>query len=286
MAITDGLKVQVYPQVGDTAVKNIVDNTEFVVTGTAPTLSTDSGVPAWLMNANTLLKKAIASKALDVNTDGNGITIALRFKRITTGTNLYMDFAGVTVAGGASNSGVRFVGFDGNTYRGRSSGGGNTNTAVAPLAVTNGNILTLVYRFSTLNASSSAPNQDSGAIWQTRIGRVGTAPDAINYGNANTITIAEAMLNSQTGAVWTLFDFAYFDVEKPDADCAAIADDYRAVMPAPSSGDTPVAFTGTIPTLNATACSAWCGAMALYMATSCGLAAAGSLRNNRNQLCG
>jgi hypothetical protein len=268
MAIADGLKVQVYPQAGDTAIKNIVDNSNFTVAaGSAPTLSTDGGTPVWLMAADTFLKKAIASKILDASADGNGITIALRFKRTTTGTNTYMDFGGVSTSGGAANSGVRFTGFDGNTYRGRASGGANTNTAVIPTAVANGNILTLVYRFSTLAASSSAPNMDSGAIWQNRVGRIGTAPDALTYGNANNITITDAMLNCQTGAAWTLFDFSYFDTGKPDADCAAIADDYRGVMPAPSSS-TPVSFSGTVNNQTATVGTAFNLALASFFSGS------------------
>lgn len=242
MALTDNLKLQIYPQAGDTAIKNIVDDSVFGGTGT-PTLVDEGAEKAWSIPAGTFLTAALPSKVLGITADGGGVTIAMRFKRTTTGTDIYMPFVGVTSSGSAAGTGVRFTSFDANRYRGRVAFGAEAATTAG---TTNGTELTVVYRAATLAASTSPPNQDNGSIWKNTTGRVGTDPDAQSYGNMTALTIAQAFINCQTGAAWTLLDYAYWDRELTNAECASVADNYRAVMPAPGAG-TPILFTGTVP---------------------------------------
>lgn len=229
-------KCQIYPVAGETAIKNIVDGTLFTGTGT-PTLVDEGAEKAWSIPTGTLLEQAIPAKTIDGNVAGGGAAIAIRFKTTANGSGTdFMAMIGAKTTAGNITDGFVFTRNGVNSYRGRVSA---SLPAVAP-SKNNGVIHTLVYKLAITN-----PANDFGKIWWNTVGRVGTDPDAISGtgGVFGVLALAKAFINCQGGAAFTLLDFAWFDVEPTDADCAAIADNYRAVMPAPSGGTAP---TGTV----------------------------------------
>lgn len=238
MAILDNLLVRVQPVTGDTVPKNIVDSANFTGTGT-PTLGDASGTKFWQVATGTLLKTAASFTMANAD---SGVTIALRFRRTANGTDSFMPMVGWLPSGGAVNN-CPLIGFNGaDSYRGRLNNSAVGNTATSGKA--NNVIHTLVWRFET----SSVSAQDFGKLWFNQVGRVGDAPDVTSTGsNAAANTYIEAFINCQTSAGFDLFDFMVWSGTKTDAECAAIADDIRAQIPAPGGGTTPITFTGTIP---------------------------------------
>lgn len=231
MALVDNLILQVYPQAGDTQIKNIVNNSVYSGTGN-PVLVDEGADKAWRITTGTLLTAPIPSKVLGVSANGAGVTIAVRFKMNTSGTDDYLPLIGVSSAASTTNGAIRFTRFAASNYRARvQAGGGEARTV---LSVPNGTVLTLVYRAATRVASAAPPDQDNGALWQNRVGRVGTAPDSVTYSNFTALTLVESFINCQTGSDYTLLDYAYWDRELSDEEATSVADNYRAVMPAPS----------------------------------------------------
>lgn len=229
-------KCQIYPVAGETSIKNIVDGTLFTGTGT-PTLVDEGSEKAWSIATGTLLEQAIPTKTLDGNVVGGGAAVAIRFKLTANGSGTdFMALAGAkTSAGTVADNGVAITRNGSSAYRGR------TNSLLPASATSKANnvIHTLVYK-----CAIDQPALDVGKIWWNTVGRVDSTPNAVSAGaNFGVMTLAKAAINCQGGAAFTLLDFAYFDVEPTDADCAAIADDYRAVMPAPGGGTAP---TGTL----------------------------------------
>lgn len=246
MAIADNLKLLVRPSASDTAITNLVGGGTFTGTGT-PTLVDEGSDKGWLITSGTLLEAVLTNKTLNPNLNGSGVTIAVRFKRTVSGSDSYMNTVGIKNSAGNVGSAIRITRYDGNVWRGRIQ---NDLQALTTTPNPNNEIVTLVYRVITLSASSGAPNQDNGSIWQGRSGRVGSDPDAIGYGNyASILELNRAFINCQTGAEYVLLDFAYFDTEKSNEDCAAIADNYRGVMPETGGpvAPVPIAFSGSIP---------------------------------------
>lgn len=241
MAITDGLICQIYPVAGETAIKNIVDGTMFTGTGT-PTLVDEAAEKAWSVVAGTLVESAIPSKLPSGNVAGSGVTIAIRFKPTANGSGAdFLSILGVKPDSTSVDPGVRITRSGNGAFRGRSEyqlttslTGFNLNT-----------VYTLVYKIEINPVAAS----DFGKLWRNTVGRVGTDADASSAAADYAInrTLNRAFVNCQSGVAYTLLDFAYWDRELTDEECASVADNYRGVMPAPSSGTTPIAFTGTIP---------------------------------------
>lgn len=221
-------KCQIYPVAGETAIKNIVDDTLFTGTGT-PTLVDEGAEKAWSIAAGTLLEQAIPAKTIDGTVVGNGVAIAIRFKLTANGTESFMPLVGVkTSAGTVADNSVTITRNGASAYRGRA----NAGLAASATSKANNVIHTLVYK-----PAIDQPGLDVGKIWWNTVDRADSTPNAVSTGaNFGVLALAKAYINCQSGAAFTLLDFAYFDVEPTDADCAAIADNYRAVMPAPSGG--------------------------------------------------
>lgn len=239
MAIADNLICQVYPVAGETDVKNIVDGTLFTGTGT-PSLVDEGSEKAWSISTGTLLERVIPTMDTNGSVDNNGATIAIRFKSTALGTDSFMQIAGARSSASTLANGLMFSRNGAGSYRGRIQGTFTTTVSSKP----DGTIYTLVFRIST----SSVTNSDFGKMWVNTVGRVGDAPDFTSAaGNLLTSTFDRAFINCQTNSAYRLLDLAIWDRELTDAECASVADGYRAVMPAPSGGTTPIAFTGTIP---------------------------------------
>lgn len=242
-------KVQIYPVAGETGIKNIVDGTLFDGTGTA-TLVDEGAEKAWSIATGTLLELGIPAKTIDGSVAGGGVAIAIRFKLTANGSGTdFMPLIGVkTSAGTIADNSVTITRNGANAYRGRTSAG-----LPAPATSKANNVIhTLVYKPAIDN-----PALDFGKIWWNTVGRVDSTPNAVSTGaNFGVLALAKAFINCQGGAAFTLLDFAFFDVEPTDADCAAIADDYRAVMPAPSGGGTAPTGTTTVGAITKTSTTA------------------------------
>lgn len=237
MAIADGLICQVYPVAGESVVKNIVDNSTFSGTGT-PTLVDEGAEKAWAVAAGVLLESAIPSKLPAGNVAGSGVTIAIRFKPTANGSGAdFLSILGVKPDSTSVDTGVRISRAGNGIFRGRSEHQLNTQLSGFNLNT----VYTLVYKIAPGPVAAS----DFGKLWRNMIGRVGTAADASSSGSDYTInrTLNRAFVNCQSGVAYTLLDFAYWDRELSDAECASVADNYRGVMPAPAAGTTP---TGTV----------------------------------------
>lgn len=247
MAISDGLICQVYPVAGETSIKNIVNGTLFSGTGT-PTLVDEGAEKAWAITTGTLLESAIPLITINGESTGTGATIALRFKSTALGSDSFMPIAGAKIVGSALANSLLFGRGGSQIYRGRV----DVSLTATITSRADNTIHTLVYRVSTLSATSS----DLGSAWVNTSGRVGTAANFVSpAGNIVTKTFDKAFINCQTSSAYTLLDLAIWSAEKTDAECAAIADNYRAVMPAPSGGTSPTG-TVTIGTITKTATTA------------------------------
>jgi hypothetical protein len=244
MALTDGLLAQVYPASGDAGIKDIVSDILFTGDGT-PTLTTDEGVAAWLISTGTLLTKVLTERTVSGSVAGDGVTVAMRFKLTANGSNSFLSLAGFKGASDTVDQNIRITRNGSNNYRGR------VNSVLSPslTGLTNGTVITLVFRVTFRDGAT-----DTGEIWKNTTGRSGTDPDAVSAGaNFGTITFDRGFINCQTDAAYTLYDFALWGRELTNAECAAVADGYRDVMPAPSATVTPIAFAGTIPAQTFTA---------------------------------
>lgn len=237
MAITDGLICQIYPVAGETAIKNIVNGTLFTGTGT-PTLVDEVAEKAWAVTAGTLLESAIPSKTPSSNVAGSGVTIAIRFKPTANGSGAdFLSILGIKPDSASVDTGVRISRAGNGVFRGRSDN--QLNVSLSGFVLNT--IYTLVYK---IELSPVAAN-DFGKLWRNMIGRVGADADASSSAADYSIsrTLNRAFVNCQSGVAFTLLDFAYWDRELTDTECASVADNYRAVMPAPGGGTTP---TGTV----------------------------------------
>lgn len=239
MAIADGLICQVYPVAGETSIKNIVDGAIFTGTGT-PTLVDEGAEKAWSISTGTLLETTIPTIDINGGINNDGATIAIRFKSSAVGSDSFTQLAGARLAASTLANGIIFSRNGAGSYRGRFTGSFTTTVSSKP----DGTIYTFVFRAST----SATNNDDYGKMWVNTVGRVGTAPDFTSaVGNIVSNSFDRAFINCQTSSAYRLLDLAIWGMEKPDADCSAIADDYRAVMPSPTGGITPITFSGTIP---------------------------------------
>lgn len=228
MALVDNLVLQVYPVAGETAVKNIVDDSTFSGTGT-PAIVDVAGEDAWQVTSGTLLDCVIPSKTVDGSVDGNGVTIAMRLQLTANGTDDFLNLLGIHNSASAISTGARFLRAGSGTYRGRL----NNDLAATLGGLTTTNVLTLVYRARTGSGSA----QDFGDLWVQTIGRVGTDPDTTSSAaNIFSSTFNRFFINCQSNAQYNLLDIAYWDRELTDAEAASVADTYRAVMPSPSAG--------------------------------------------------
>lgn len=242
MAISDGLICQVYPVAGETVIKNIVDDSTFSGTGT-PTLVDEGAEKAWSITTGTLLEGLVPSVTPAGGVTGSGVTIAVRFKATSNGSGAdFLSMFGLKPSATGVDTGARITRGGNGVFRGRI----DSQLSVQGSGFVLGTIYTLVFKAEISSAAAS----DYGRLWQNTVGRVGVAPNftssAFDYGLVRVLD--RAFINCQNSVALTLLDFAAWNIEKSEADCAAIADDYRGVMPAPSSGTTPIAFTGTIPT--------------------------------------
>lgn len=228
MALTDSLILQVYPVAGETAIKNIVDDSEFTGTGT-PTIVDVVGEDAWQVSTGTLLDCVIPSKTVDGSIDGSGITLAVRLQLTANGTDDFLNLLGIHNSASAISTGARFLRAGSGTYRGRL----NTDLTATQGGLVTANVLTLVYRARI----SSASAQDYGDLWVQTTGRVGTDPDTTSIAaNIFSTTFNRFFLNCQSNAQYNLLDVAYWDRELTNEEAASVADNYRSVMPSASGG--------------------------------------------------
>lgn len=237
MALTDGLLVQVYPVSGDAGIKDIVSDTLFTGAG-SPTLITDEGISAWSIPTGTLLTKLLTERTISGAVAGDGVTVAMRFKLTANGTNSFLSLAGFKGSADTVDQNIRITRNGSNNYRGR------VNATLSPTltGLTNGTVITLVFRVSFRDGSL-----DTGELWRNTIGRVGTDPDSVSAGaNFGSMTFDRAFINCQTDSEYILYDFSVWGRELTSAEGAAVADDYRAVMPTPGATVTPIEFTGSI----------------------------------------
>lgn len=222
------LLVRVQPVAGDTVPKNLVDNSDFTGTG-SPVLIDEGAEKAWQLATSTLLK-APAVHTVNGNNDNTGITVVMRFKRTAAGTDSFLPMAGLLISGGAVGAAAGFSANGSNAYRGRMNASHGSATTSSKALNT---IHTFVWRFNTSSVTAS----DQGSFWFNQVGRVGTAPDSVSAtSNAGTFAFIEAFINCATDAAWNLLDFLVYDTQESDAQCAALADDVRSVVPAPSGG--------------------------------------------------
>lgn len=229
MAILDDIFVRVQPVAGESTVNNIVTSSAFTGSGT-PTLLDDTGLYFWRVAAGTLLKTA-ASYTMNAST--GGITICLRFRRRANGTDDFLPLVGWLPSAGVVTNCPVISANGASSYRGRLNNGSQGATTTSSKAT---NVIhTLVWRFETSATAAS----DFGKLWFNQVGRVGTAPDVTSAGaNATTTSFVEAFVNCQASAEFDLFDFMIWGASKTEAECAGLADDVRALIPAPGGGDT------------------------------------------------
>lgn len=244
MAITDGLIVRVQPVAGDTAIKNLVDNSTFTGTGT-PTLVDEGAEKAWQISSGTLLQNAI--NTVMSNVDGGGKTIVIRLKMTNFGTLSEQRFAGIKELPGTTlgtAGGPQFY-RDSSTSRIRARSG--TLMVNANSLTFLNTIVTLVYTPTVL----SGDNNDVGKMWWNRTDRVGDAADTTSGTNSTwlTKTFTDCFIGASDSAQYNLLDFLVYDRQITEAEASALttgANGLRTQIPAPSA-TTPITFTGTIP---------------------------------------
>lgn len=227
------LIVRVKPQSGDTSIRDIVSGNTFSGSGTA-TLTDVGPEKAWNIAADSLFTYPTTAKSIDGTVVNGGATIAMRFKVNTLGSDSFAAYSGV----GSVTAGLRFT-----------RNGENARARIGTLATTNtsgvaftSNIVTLVYRITTSPESSA----DFGAMWAGGMSRVGTDPNFTSVmTNVTTTSIKDVFISAATSQNYDLLDFAYFDEELSNSDCASLADDIVGYF-SDEPVTTPISFTGNI----------------------------------------
>ncbi len=243
MPIRDNLLVQVQPQAGQTAIRNEIGGANFTGTGT-PTLVDEGAEKAWSLTTGTLLDFAVPAKTINAAITGAGATIAFRFKQTANGSGAdFLQLVGIRDGSGVASSFA--ITRNGNTaFRGRYSVSPNP---VANFTGTSNNVIyTIVVK---IVAGGSFTRLE---LWRNTAGRVGTAADVVgsaqNTGAGSPYN--SAFINCQNSVAYTLLDFAYWDRELTDAECATVADDIRTALAPPATA--PVSFNGTVSNQSAT----------------------------------
>lgn len=243
MSITNNLLVRVAPAVGDTQIKNIVNDAVFTGSGT-PTLIDEGSEKAWQILTGTELRSA-AVKSMNGSADGTGFSIALRFKRTANGSTSFQPFTGLTFSGQVLANAAQIGTNGNNSYRGQIT----ASLSNAPTATDKGlnTVHTLVYVCRNFAAS----NSDTGSIWSNKTNRTDNNPDFIRTGGTvGSINYTDAYISCASDAAYNLLDFIVWGRELTDAEAAAVADDIRGTLNAAPPTPTPITFTGTIPQLN------------------------------------
>lgn len=241
MAITDGLIVRVQPVAGDTAIKNLVDNSTFTGTGT-PTLVDEGAEKAWQIAAGTSLQCAINAVMSNVN-DG-GKTIVMRIKVTNFGTLSDQKFLGLKELSATAVSAAGGPHFYRDSSTSRIRGRTGTLMVTANTLTWLNTIVTIVYT-PTITAGDS---NDVGKAWWNRTDRVGTAADTTSTaGTWIAKTFASCFISASDSAQYNLLDFLVYDRQLTEAESSELttgANGLRAQIPAPSGGGT--APTGTV----------------------------------------
>lgn len=249
MAIETNLIFQLFPAAGDTLPVNIVDAATMTFATGTPTL-VDVGVDkAWNLTGGQRAELSVPDHLLASNVAGSGVTIAVRFNIDVKGANNFDEIVGFS---------TYFLAKNGNTKV--SSKVGNQGNVSSQGSTISDSTLTFVIR---VDATSGV---EVNNMWWNKVGRVGNAPDSISNGfNLNSTQTLNQIFMQALGTMNTrILDYAVWDAELTDAECASIADDYRAVMPGAGSSTTPVEFAGTVPTQNGTENEAFSVDLASY----------------------
>ena len=172
MAIVDGLICQIYPQDGETTVKNIVDESALTKTGTGTLSLVDiGGEKAWRLQDDVIVNQLLTpAHTIENAADGSGMTIAARVRIDSWGANNFDTVFGIRVAAATQFQALRVTkNGSAGALRARLSNQGSSSLT--------GETFTSTIRTIVLQVDINNPGAESNKVWVDKAGRVLNDPD-------------------------------------------------------------------------------------------------------------
>ena len=241
------------PQSGDVSPDNELGGNT-LSGGTITLEDKGSGLFAWRFTGGAATATAPSRTTVPSGT-GGGLTIAIDLSVNTYPSGSFTPFVSYSPDTTATN-GI-YVGASGaNVYRARVAG---TNTVAMTTFGTSRKVLVL--RFKTNDPANG--NVDWLAAWHES----GGPGDSADYNNAagtvaSAVTYDTLVINAIESSVLDIHHLVLWSEELSDADCRTLVAD--GIAETLGGGSTPIAFTGTIPTLEGTVGAAFSEDLSSY----------------------
>jgi hypothetical protein len=228
------------PQAGDTAPHNEVGGGHPFSGGTATLVDTGGGNYAWRFSGGAAIAD-IPARSWQSEVAGSGITLAIRMRVSTQPAAAFVPF--ITYGLDATPTNGLYLGMDGTSNGLRTRYSTDSNIPIGSTAVERVFVLRLT--------PGIGGTLDKHELWLNTVGRSGTAPNSTASGNYTSRNLSKLIINAINSAVIDARDIVVWHEELPDADCAAVADNFDAQFT--GGGTTVTCTTGDAAATGATA---------------------------------